>query len=398
MSIELLAPAGNPEKLKIAVQYGADAVYLAGHRFGLRTAAGNFTDLEINEAVKYAHANRKKVYIALNAFLHQEEIEQLPEFVQTLQNANVDAVICSDMGVVDMVQKYSNIPIHISTQTSVLNSWHAKLWKEVGAQRIVVGRELSIKEAAEIKTESDLEIEMFVHGAMCMAYSGQCFLSNYTVNRDANRGGCIQNCRFNYEYLTDSGKTDEAYLLSSKDLCGIALLDKFLDAGIDSLKIEGRMRSSLYVATTVRAYAAAIRSIKAGGPGDLAFWEQELHKIPNRGYTQGFLLEPAGADSVMDPHEDTTIPYKMAGMVLEIDAVRARFAFEVKNKLLPGDHIEILLFNGKTADVELTDLKNMVDEPLDVAQPNSVIWLPHKPGIEARNVGRVLRPSVVTGF
>lgn len=390
MPIELLAPAGNLEKLKIAILYGADAVYLAGQQFGLRTAAGNFSESEITEAVTFAHDRQKKVYIALNAFLHQAEIEQLPDFLQFLNDAHVDGVICSDMGVVDVAQRFSNIPIHISTQTSVLNSWHAQVWKDVGAKRIVVGRELSIAEAAEIKTDANIEIEMFVHGAMCMAYSGHCFLSNYTVERDANRGGCIQNCRFSYQVLTESGKSEEAYLLSSKDLCGIRLLNHFVDSGIDSLKIEGRMRSSLYVATTVRAYAQAIESLKKRPQPDLDFWELELNKIPNRGYTEGYLMEPAGPSSIFDAQANPTHQYKMAGMVLVLDAPNKRFAFVVKNKLKIGDKVEILLFAGQTVEIAMESFLNMADQELEVAQPNNVIWLPHKPGIEARNVGRIL--------
>ena len=389
--MELLAPAGNLEKLKIAIAYGADAVYLAGQQFGLRTAAGNFTESELGKAVKHAHHLGRKVYIALNAFLHQAEIDLLPEFVKFLDSIKVDAVICSDMGVVEAVNKYTHIPVHISTQASVLNRWHAEIWKDMGAQRIVVGRELSIKEAAEIRSDVDIEIEMFIHGAMCMAYSGQCFLSNYTVNRDANRGGCIQNCRFNYEFLNKSGELEEATLLSSKDLCGLSLLPQFFDAGIDSVKIEGRMRSSLYVATTVRAHSQAIRSIRQDRSSDNSYWEEELMKLPNRGYTKGFLEEPAGYDSVMNHQESSDHQYKMAGIVLEVDSDNNRAAFQVKNKLMPGDTIEILLHSSKTISIILEEITNMTDHPLEAAQPNSVIWIPHKTGIDAMCVGRVLK-------
>ena len=197
--MELLAPAGNLQKLKSAVLYGADAVYLAGPRFGLRGASDNFSDHELQQSVEFAHSRNCKVYVTLNAFLHESDMVSLPEYVEFLAECKVDAVIVADLGVMSVVQERSEIPIHLSTQASCLNLESAKAWKDLGVKRIILGREVSIDQAARIRKESGLEVEMFIHGAMCMAFSGNCTISNYTAGRDSNRGGCIQRCRFSYQ-------------------------------------------------------------------------------------------------------------------------------------------------------------------------------------------------------
>jgi len=391
MIIELLAPAGNLEKLKIAFQYGADAVYLAGQHFGLRSAANNFSTDEISEAIRFAHDRHKKVYITVNAFLHDREMEHLPDFIKTLDQLGPDALICSDAGVVKTALKYSTIPIHISTQASVINSYHAQAWKNLGAKRIVVGRELSIKEAAILKKNTGLEIEMFVHGAMCMAYSGHCSFSTYVAKRDSNRGGCIQNCRFNYTLSSEDTTPQKAYFLSSKDLCGFRLLDQFIAAGINSLKIEGRMKSNLYIATCVRAYAQAIKEIETGSSLRTDFWMNELKKVPHRDYTEASLLTPAGPNSVYSGEKESGKEYKLAGTVLEVDPEKNRFAFHVKNRLYPGDVIEILPFSGDTIFNEIKEMVNMAEQIIEVAQPGNVFWMPLKKGIEPQNVARILR-------
>ena len=202
---ELLAPAGNLEKLKIAVLYGADAVYLAGPQFSLRAGTDNFSDVELAEGVRFAHDHRVKVYVTLNAFLHDEELAQLPDYIKFLDTCNVDAVIVSDLGVIATVQQYAPLPLHLSTQASCLNQYAAQLWKNLGVQRIVLGREVSINQAQAIRQAAGIEVEMFVHGAMCMAYSGNCTISNYTQARDSNRGGCVHSCRFPYSIWENSG-------------------------------------------------------------------------------------------------------------------------------------------------------------------------------------------------
>ncbi|MCP4753592.1 MAG: U32 family peptidase [Proteobacteria bacterium] len=378
--------------MKIAFQYGADAVYIAGQEFGLRSAADNFSRYEIEEAIRYAHARNGKIYLAVNAFLHDRELARLPEFLKGLNRSRPDALICSDLGVVKTVSEYSDIPVHISTQASVLNSWHARIWKDLGAKRIVVGRELGIREASILKERTGLEVEMFVHGAMCMAYSGHCSISTYVAKRDSNRGGCIQNCRYRYRLFPDTSDPVEAHFLSSKDLCGIRLLDDFQSAGIDSIKIEGRMKSNLYIASTVRAYSQALAESTEGKKRRPEFWAGELRKIPHRDYTEGSLVEPAGLDSVYNRPKETSHEFKLAGTVLEVDLENRRFAMQAKNKLLPGDTIEIMPFAGNIVEVEIAEMRNMMGRRIEVAQPGNVFWLPWKVGIEARNVARIFRP------
>lgn len=393
MNIELLAPAGNLEKLKIAIDYGADAVYIAGQQFGLRSAADNFSVPEIEQALTYAHERDRKVYIAINAFLHDKELAQLPEFLKILEHLQPDGLICSDMGVVALAGEHTTIPIHISTQASVINSYHAELWKSVGAKRIVVGRELSIREASLIGRKTGLEIEMFVHGAMCMAYSGRCTLSTYIAGRDSNRGGCIQNCRYRYNlYGTDASLT-EAYFLSSKDMCGIGRLPELISAGIDSLKIEGRMKSNLYIASTVRAYAGALRELKETGSFAGTDWKEELKRLPHRDYTEASLVSPAGEDSVYNRQSPSYKAFKLAGTVLEVDPAGNRFAMHVKNRLDVGDRVEILPFQGEVIPLTISSLENLAGESVSRVQPGGVCWVPFTDGIQPRNVIRIYRPS-----
>ncbi|RLA64170.1 MAG: U32 family peptidase, partial [Epsilonproteobacteria bacterium] len=246
--VELLAPAGNLEKLKVTVSYGCDAVYLGGEKFGLRSAADNFTNSELEEGVSFAHERGVKVYVVLNSFLYDKDLEELPPFLAFLEQLQVDAVIVSDLGVLKTVKELTNIPIHLSTQASCLNIEAGKLWKKMGAKRLILGREVSILEAAKIKRETGLEVELFIHGSLCMAFSGNCVISNYTMGRDSNRGGCAHNCRF--EYSMDFGdKKVNSFFMSSKDLMGISQIPEFFLNEIDSIKVEGRMKTHLYVGT-----------------------------------------------------------------------------------------------------------------------------------------------------
>lgn len=389
MKIELLAPAGNLEKLKIAIRYGADAVYIAGQQFGLRSAADNFSRYEVEQAISFAHHHQKKVYLTLNAYLHDQELNALPEFLGFLNEIQPDGVICSDLGVVSSVRQNTNIPIHISTQASVLNQHHAEVWKQQGARRIVVGRELSIPEAAAIKRNTGLEVEMFIHGAMCMSYSGQCTISNYTAGRDSNRGGCIQSCRFKYKLYPQNKAPVETFFMSSKDLQGIRLLEQFKTDGIDSLKIEGRMKSNLYIASTIRAYSQALQQLNNNQVVDYNYFENELKKIPNREYTTGSLVSAADDSSVYDQQEEVSTDYEMAGNILEVDHVQKRCAFQAKNKIKIGDEVEILTFSDAVQAVKIEKLVNMSNTQLTVAQPNNIFWIPWQEGVVAQNVARM---------
>lgn len=271
---ELLAPAGNVEKLKTAIHYGADAVFLGGKMFNLRAGSNNFSDEELEECVQYAHERGKRVYVTLNIIPHNEELEQLPDYVKFLEKIGVDAVIVADLGVFQVVKENSNLAISVSTQASNTNWRSVKMWKDMGAKRVVLAREISLDNILEIRQKvPDIELEVFVHGAMCMSVSGRCLLSNYMTGRDANRGDCAQSCRWKYsvveetrpgEYMPVYEDERGTYIFSSKDLCTIEFIDKILELGVDSLKIEGRMKGIFYVANVVKVYRDALDSFYSG--------------------------------------------------------------------------------------------------------------------------------------
>jgi len=395
---ELLAPVGSLDKLKIAVSYGADAVYLAGQSFGLRQGAENFSLVELEEGVAFAQQYGVKVYVVLNAFLHDEDLADLPEFVQFLERIEVDAVIVSDLGVITIVQQHSTLAIHLSTQASCLNAYGAKLWKNLGVQRIIVGREISISEAGLIKQQAGIEIEQFIHGAMCMAYSGNCTLSNYTAGRDSNRGGCIQSCRFSYQLKpAQSSSTSETWgentFMSSKDLRGLALLPKFMQHGIDSIKIEGRMKSQLYLATVIRAYRQALDSYREREQWrkeHLYFWEKELEKVPHREYTQGSLAHPPSADSIysanQSDHKNTQ--YEVAGTVVET-IPNESITLMVLAGFSATTELEFLPFDGQqTPTLHTAGMKNILHQPIEKAKPNTLVVLPYHHAIKPWNLAR----------
>ena len=293
---ELLAPAGNLNKLKLAFYYGADAVYVGGKSFSLRTFADNFTDEELAEGIAYAHARGKKVYVAVNIFARNADFERLTEYFRTLEHLGADAVLISDLGVFRVCRKAApDLPIHISTQANTTNSQSAAMWKELGASRVVLARELSMEEIAKIHEENPgLELEAFIHGAMCISYSGRCLLSDYLNGRSSNRGACVQACRYRYEIRTHECKIDGwtqvqedekgTYFLNSKDLNMSAHLSELEKAGICSFKIEGRMKSEYYLATVVNAY----RRILDGG--DVQALQEELSCAAHRDYTTAYML------------------------------------------------------------------------------------------------------------
>ncbi len=337
---EILAPAGNLFKLKTAVRYGADAVYIAGKRFGLRSAAENFTLAEIVEGCRFAHAHDASVYVVLNGFLFDEELADLPPFLSGLKEAGVDALIVSDLGVVTTVQRLVDIPIHLSTQASALNSFAAHFWKSCGVKRIVLGREVSIAEAGIIKANSGVEVEVFAHGAMCSAYSGNCTISNFTAGRDSNRGGCVQSCRFRYRLGNEEGPS--AHLLSSKDLRGVAYMDRFIEAEINSLKIEGRMKSALYVAATVRTYSRARDELLAGRKPGVDNLFEDLDAMSHRDYSSANLIDKADHDSIYSHEEnESTKSHDLVGHVIEARKDQHVAVF-LKNPLAPGERVQML--------------------------------------------------------
>ncbi len=301
---ELLCPAGDLQRLKVAVDFGADAVYIAGEEFGMRTAAAKFNMEDIIEGVKFAHSHGVLVYVTCNTVPHDDEMERLPEFLSFLNTSGVDAIIASDIGTISLIKKYApNCKIHISVQSGVVNSATATEFYKMGAKRVVLARELSLEEIKHIRdnTPSDLEIEAFVHGAMCVSFSARCLLSSYMTGRDANRGDCAQPCRWSYSLMEekrpgqyyDITETNKGtYILNANDMCMAQYLDRIAAAGVDSIKIEGRAKTDYYVAVTANAYRGALDSMKdCEGNWQVPDWViDELNKISHRTYSTGFYL------------------------------------------------------------------------------------------------------------
>jgi putative protease len=389
---EILAPAGSLDKLKIAILYGANAVYVGGQKFGLRTAAENFTLDELREGMNFAHTRGGKVYVVLNSFLHDKDLAELPDFVRYLEEIGTDAVIVSDLGVVQSVRENSNIPVHISTQASTLNVHSAKLWKKAGASRIVLGREVSVKEAGKIKREADIEIEMFIHGSMCMAYSGHCVISNFTQGRDSNRGGCAHSCRFEYSLEgLDTLEKKKAYFMSSKDLEGLRVLPSFIEEGIDSLKIEGRMKSHLYAGTMSKVYSEALKFYAEHGnflSADLMKWEKELGKVSHRAYTKASLLEKATADSIFNERENASDgEWNMVGSVVGASP-KSGIVIDVRNAFNQGDELEIIPFKGDVVVVRAHEIMDLSMNSLTRTKPSTLARLPYIEGVESMHLIR----------
>ena len=303
--LELLSPAGDMERLKMAVLYGADAVYLAGTDFGMRAFAGNFTPEELPQAVKFAHDHGVKAHVTVNIMPRNDEIAHLPEYLERLDDAGVDALIVADLGAFTLAGKYApHCERHISTQQSIANYECAQAWFDLGAQRVVLARECSLKEVAEIRAKVDprLEIETFGHGAMCVSYSGRCLLSNYMTGRDSNRGACAQPCRYQYalmeekrpgEYFPVYEDEKGTYILNSRDMCMIDHLKDLMDAGVDCIKIEGRAKSAYYAAIVTGAYRHVIDDIVAGREIDKV-WRDEVDHVSHRIYSTGFYYGEPG--------------------------------------------------------------------------------------------------------
>ena len=303
--LELLSPAGDMERLKMSVLYGADAVYLAGTDFGMRSFAGNFTPEELPVAVQFAHDHGVKVHVTVNTMPRNQEVDRLPAYLEQLNDAGVDALIVADMGVFTLAGKYApNCQRHISTQQSIANYACAQAWFDLGAQRVVLARECSLEEIRTIrqKVSPELEIETFGHGAMCVSYSGRCLLSNYMTGRDSNRGACAQPCRYQYalmeekrpgEYFPVYEDEKGTYILNSKDMCMIDHLQDLIDAGVDCIKIEGRAKSAYYAAIVTGAYRHGIDCIYAGQPLD-PIWREEVEKVSHRIYSTGFYYGQPG--------------------------------------------------------------------------------------------------------
>ncbi|NJK39779.1 MAG: U32 family peptidase [Oscillatoriales cyanobacterium RM2_1_1] len=378
---ELLAPARNLERLKVAVTYGADAIYVGGQKYGLRARADNFSEAELIHGVEFAHQHQARVYVTLNAFLHDEDFEGLDPYCKFLESIQVDAVIVSDPGVIRAVQQSSNLKVHLSTQASCLNSAAGQLWRQVGVDRLILGRELSIAEAGQIREHSGVEVEMFVHGAMCMAYSGHCTISNFTAGRDSNRGGCIQSCRFPYQIQAQGTATSatipETTFMSSKDLWGIAQVADFFKHQICSLKIEGRMKSAFYVAMTCRAYRQAIDACAQGQltAEVLSQIAADLGSIPHRDYTSGSLESPAAQDSVYKQFEtQSTGTHDYLGIVLE--TTPEEIILQIFDLVKLGDRLEVIPAVGAPISWQVHQLCSIRGDYRDTMRQDSIVRLP----------------------
>ena len=350
---ELLAPAGTLEKMKMAILYGADAVYLGGQAFGLRALGGNFTDAELREAVAFAHARGKKVYVTVNVYPHDGDMEGLPDYLRFLERIHVDALLVADLGVFAVARDVvSSLPIHVSTQANTVNAAAVRAWKALGAERVVLARELSLQEIAAIRSSVEIELEMFVHGAMCISMSGRCLLSAYMTGRDANRGACAQSCRWRYalmeeqrpgEYFPIEEDEHGTYMMNSKDLCLLPHLADVIATGVDSLKIEGRMKSVHYVASVTKAYRASIDAYVAD-PGKFAIdpaWTAELGKVSHRPYTTGFALHRATADDQIYGSSSYEQTSDFIGLVRSYDAATGWATVEQRNHMRVGETIEL---------------------------------------------------------
>ena len=350
---ELLAPAGNMEKLKMALLYGADAVYLGGKAFGLRAFGGNFTNEELQEAVDFAHKLGKKIYVTVNIFPHNSDIAKLPVYLTFLNEIKVDAILVADLGVFTLAKEYApDVELHISTQANNTNWAAVNAWGELGASRVVLAREMSLEEIKEIREKCSVELEMFVHGAMCISYSGRCLMSNYLTGRDANRGSCAQPCRWNYALVEEKRPgqyfpvlEDErgTYIFNSKDMCLLPYLPDVITSGVDSLKIEGRMKSVHYAASVVKAYREAIDSYFAA-PEQFEVkkeWVEELDKVSHRAYTTGFYYgRPTEKDQIYGTSSYTQTS-DFVGLVLDYDEKTGFATVEQRNNMKVGQEIEI---------------------------------------------------------
>ena len=371
--IELLAPAGDLEKLKMAISYGADAVYLGGEAFGLRKASKNFSLETIREGVKFAHDRSKKLYVTLNIIPHPKDLQGLEEYVQELYNIGIDAVIVSDPGMFSIIKKTApDLEIHMSTQASITNAETVNFWHNLGADRVVLARELSLDEISDIRAniDEDMELETFVHGAMCISYSGRCLLSNYMTGRDANMGDCSHACRYKYnlveekrpgEYFPVFEDEDGSFIMNSKDLCMIEYIPDLIKAGINSFKIEGRVKSSFYVATVIRSYRMAIDEYYKD-PENYKFnmdYLAEIKKASHRDFTTGFYFGKPRAEAQVYESSTYIRGYEFVGMVLDYNEETQIATVEQRNRMFAGDEIEVFGPNKKHF---IQKIENMWDD------------------------------------
>ena len=396
---ELLAPAGTMEKLQMALAYGADAAYLGGAQFGLRAFGGNFTNEEIRAAVNLAHGVGKKIYVTVNVFPHNDDLVSLPDYLRFLADVEVDAVLVADLGVFMLAREVApQLPVHISTQANNVNWRTVRAWQELGAERVVLARELSCEEIREIRRHTDVELELFVHGAMCISYSGRCLLSSYFTGRDANRGGCAQSCRWKYALVEESRPGEcypieedarGTYIMNSKDLCLLPYLDEVVDSGIDSLKIEGRMKSVHYVASVVKAYRMALDACTDTSYKVREEWLTELEKVSHRSYTTGFFFgKTTEADQIYgsSSYEQTS---DFVGLVRAYDEKTKIAAVEQRNNMKLGQEIEIFQPVGASFRQKLAEMWDTEGQEIAAApHPQQIIRMRMAQPVEVNSILR----------
>lgn len=381
---ELLAPAGNMEKLHMALLYGADAVYLGGKMFGLRAFASNFSLAEMDEAVAFAHSLHKKVYVTVNIFAHNEDVNALPDYLRSLQAIGVDALLISDFGVWSVAREIiPEMPLHVSTQANTTNWAAVKAWENLGASRVVLARELSFTEMKEIGNKTEVELEAFVHGAMCISYSGRCWLSSYLTGRDGNRGACAQVCRWEFS-LTEKNRPGEAYdvagdeqgtyIMNSKDLCLLPYLPQLMEAGICSFKIEGRMKSAHYAASVVSVYRRAIDACWRDPQRYTVKqeWLNELEKVSHRPYTTGFALGKPDAAAQVYTTSSYLQTHEFVGLVR--DWHNGRLTVEQRNHMKEGETLEVFCPDGNLRTLVLQEMRNQEGEPIVAAQHPQMVF------------------------
>lgn len=383
---EILAPAGSLEKLKTAITFGADAVYLGGSKLNLRAFANNFSDDELKEGIEFAHTRGKRVYVTVNVIPHNEDLDGLEEYLVNLYNTGVDAIIVSDPGIIMTAREVApNLEIHLSTQANNVNYKSATFWYKQGVKRIVLARELSLEEIKGVRENipEDCDLEAFVHGSMCMSYSGRCLISNYMTGRDSNRGECAQPCRYKY-FLVEEKRPNQyfpiveddkgTYLLNSKDLCMIKHIPELVQSGINSFKIEGRMKSSYYVASVVKSYREALDSYMEN-PEKYKFkeeWMDNLLKTSHRDYYTGFYF--GDKDSQIYENSSYIRDYDIVGIVRDYDQNSGTATIEQRNKIFEGDTVEILRPTGANFKIKLEDLTNKDGEKIDSTPVAQMIY------------------------
>ena len=383
--VELLAPAGNMEKLKSAFHFGADACFIGGNAFNLRGMSSNFNNKELKQAIDYAHSLGKKVYVTLNIFAHNAEIEYMPRFIKKLEEYGADAAIVADLGVFQLVREYApNLRIHVSTQANNTNWMSVKTWKEMGAKRVILAREMSLNEIKKIREKvPDVEIEVFIHGAMCMTYSGRCLLSNYFTGRDSNRGICAQDCRWNYKVIAEGHEEtgahdiieneDGTFMFNAKDLCTIEFIDKIIEAGVDSLKIEGRMKSIYYNSTVVKQYKRALDSYYSGNYKYDEDWLKELKTISHRQYSNGFFLGPT---TEKDQNYKTGLSYSqtyrlVANVLEKVDT--NKYKIQIRNQVFATQELELVRPESEVVKFKVKNFFNTKKEEYeDHVNPNTI--------------------------